>query len=223
MSENNATALAVPISIVNSSGEVLPARGIAKVGAATSADPYGNPRFQVEKPTGDPGLHVVNADCDIPDNGVGIAYRLDQATVVRIGDQTLTLGDEIGPTKDDWSATREGTGLLFVDGPNPAGNAIVVPAGRQMRFRAAMIGALAAPASVMAAPTTGTVAILIRDPSTDQLADSGRRLEVLNYDPSVTAEDGMFLHVEEIQGKWSIYWQSCAADADITGLPETPF
>ena len=86
-----------------------------------------------------------------------------------------------------------------------------------------IVGALAAPASVFAAPTTGTVAILIRDPATDQLEDSGRRLEIANYDPSVTAEDGMFLHVEFIQGKWSIYWQSCAADADITGLPETPF
>lgn len=222
MSEINATAHAVPVTIVNKSGAVMPARALAKIDVAATADPYGNPRYDAIKPNGDPGIYVVNADCDIPNNGVGIAYRLDEATVVRLGDQTLTLGDEIGPTKSDWSATRKGTGLIFVDGPNPAGNALVVPAGSQMRFRAAMIGTLSAPASCTGTPTTGTVGILVRDPTTNQLADSGRRLTVTNYDPSLSAVDGMFLHVELIQGKWSIYWQSCAACGSITGLSATP-
>lgn len=92
---------------------------------------------------------------------------------------------------------------------------------RKNKKRVAIIGTLAAPTGVLSTPTTCVAAVLSLNPTTKLLTVTDERITVHNYDPSVTAEDGMYGKVE-FQGVWELYWLSCSPSTGLTELEENP-
>lgn len=100
----------------NKSGETYPAYGCGRLNSVLSTDAAtGNPVFELVKPDGQDGIYVINGPNNIIVDDHGVAFSLNEATVVLIDDGSAatapTFGETCGPTEDRWAITTSGSGL----------------------------------------------------------------------------------------------------------------
>ena len=101
----------------NKSSETFPAYGCGRLNSILSTDDAtGNPVFELVKPDGADGIYVINGPNNIVVDDLGVAFSLNEATVVLIDDGSTatapTFGETCGPTDSRWAATTTGTGLI---------------------------------------------------------------------------------------------------------------
>lgn len=80
--------------------------------------------------------------------------------------------------------------------------------GRKVQGR--LNDALTAPVNGWTDPTTVEMTVYKPDPdNSGEMIETDEVIEVVNRDPTLTADEGAYCKAEFLQGEWSFYWVGC--------------
>ncbi len=193
----------------NKSGETFPAFGCGRLKSVLSTDAAtGNPVFELVKPDGQDGIYVINGPNNIIDDAEGVAFSLNEATVVLIDDGSAatapTFGETCGPVDARWAATKEGAGLRAT---GVIGNRLmpVIPVSAGWECVVILDGSLAKASHALTGGTNCLATVCEWNGDDDEYVETAKQITVWNHAEATAHATNTFGYARFKDGHWHFF------------------
>lgn len=181
--------------------------------------------FTGETPSGKRPQRFCVAESKIEDGTYGRCLFTGVTQVKLIGSQKIGVCGPIGGDLTRLSTHRHGSAAVLYD-EGDQGNVtterwgiVLLGGATGLRLQGVLNDSLSAPSAGWTAPTTSSMSVYVpKAASSDadnywttprEFEDSGVDINVVNRDPSLSANSGAYCKIEWLDGEFSPYWVGC--------------